>query len=106
MCRGVPKHYTRSDVNPKYFLVVLAGDEKAVGGKKVVKSTAKDHVFVYYAGHRVDFTTFFPPTAFSSPARIAKKFLGLTSELCNFWDPPYTSLPQKWNILPGWGLEG
>nr|GFD07157.1 hypothetical protein [Tanacetum cinerariifolium] len=31
---------------------VLAGDEKAVGGKKVVKSTAKDHVFVYNARHR------------------------------------------------------
>nr|GFA11839.1 vacuolar-processing enzyme beta-isozyme [Tanacetum cinerariifolium] len=53
MCKwgggGVPKHYTRSHVNPKYFLVVLAGDDKAVGGKKVVKSTAKDHIFVYYA---------------------------------------------------------
>ncbi|GKE08627.1 vacuolar-processing enzyme beta-isozyme [Tanacetum coccineum] len=48
---GVPKHYTGSDVNPKNFLAVLAGDEKAVGGKKVVKSTLKDHVFVYYAGH-------------------------------------------------------
>ncbi|GKD09986.1 retrovirus-related pol polyprotein from transposon TNT 1-94, partial [Tanacetum coccineum] len=28
------------------------GDEKAVGGKKVVKSNAKDYVFVYYAVHR------------------------------------------------------
>nr|GFA68105.1 hypothetical protein [Tanacetum cinerariifolium] len=26
-------------------------DEKAVGGKKVVKLTSKDHLFVYYAGH-------------------------------------------------------
>nr|GEV13169.1 reverse transcriptase domain-containing protein [Tanacetum cinerariifolium] len=39
----LPKHYTRSDVNPKYLAVVV-GDEKAVGGKKLMKSTAKDHV--------------------------------------------------------------
>ncbi|GKE28916.1 vacuolar-processing enzyme-like protein, partial [Tanacetum coccineum] len=39
------------DVKPKYFLAVLTWDEKVVGGKKVVKSTAKDHVFVYYVGH-------------------------------------------------------
>ncbi|GKC44854.1 Myb domain protein 4r1, partial [Tanacetum coccineum] len=39
------------DVKPKYFLAILAGDEKAVGEKKVMKSTANDHVFVYYAGH-------------------------------------------------------
>nr|GEU96725.1 hypothetical protein [Tanacetum cinerariifolium] len=35
------------------FKTIVTGDEKAVGGKKVVKSTAKDHVFVYNARHKV-----------------------------------------------------
>nr|GFA45460.1 hypothetical protein [Tanacetum cinerariifolium] len=152
-------------------------DEKAVGGKKVVKSTAKDHVFVYNARHtgkeildmptvelkmsrlfatlarmeqqehvqsmmlyltlQGDETSRVPRSAcqespyphvqhnkqehdplksisqpsshqplFFIPSIIAKKYLGLTSQMYNFWDPPYTSLPQKWTILPGWGLEG
>ncbi|GJR73094.1 UvrD-like helicase, ATP-binding domain, P-loop containing nucleoside triphosphate hydrolase [Tanacetum coccineum] len=49
---GVPKHYTSKDVTAENFLAVLAGDEKTVGAKEVVKLTPKDHVFIYYAaGH-------------------------------------------------------
>nr|GEW55175.1 UvrD-like helicase, ATP-binding domain, P-loop containing nucleoside triphosphate hydrolase [Tanacetum cinerariifolium] len=41
----VPKHYTGKDVTAENFLAILAGDEKTVGAKKVVKSTPKGHHF-------------------------------------------------------------
>ncbi|XP_062945542.1 legumain [Cynocephalus volans] len=52
--KGVPKDYTREDVNPQNFLAVLRGDAEAVKGKgsgKVLKSGPKDHVFVYFTDH-------------------------------------------------------
>lgn len=46
---GVPKDYTGADVTPENFLSVLQG--KDMGGKKTLKSTAEDNVFIYFADH-------------------------------------------------------
>jgi len=48
---GVPKDYTCTNVNPDVFLQVLKGQTPSVGSGKTLKSTAKDHVFVYFADH-------------------------------------------------------
>ncbi|CAG2167520.1 unnamed protein product, partial [Oppiella nova] len=50
--RGVPKHYTGADVNPKNFLGILKGDRGlAKQGKRVVNSGPNDHIFVYVLAH-------------------------------------------------------
>jgi len=46
---GCKIDYKGKDVNAANFLKVLSGDASAPG--PVLKSTAKDHVFVYYADH-------------------------------------------------------
>lgn len=43
--------YSGSDVTPANFLAALRGDSAAVGGKKVLKSTKEDHVFINYSDH-------------------------------------------------------
>ncbi|TVU50416.1 hypothetical protein EJB05_01787, partial [Eragrostis curvula] len=50
---GVPKDYTGEQVNVQNFLAVLLGDTSNLtgGSRKVVNSTADDHVFVYYTDH-------------------------------------------------------
>ena len=48
---GVKIDYKGDDVNSTNFLAVLRGDSAAVGGKKVLQSTAEDNVFVYFADH-------------------------------------------------------
>merc|ERR1711981_1391488 len=46
---GCKISYKRQDVTSENFLKVLSGDTSAPG--PVLKSTAEDHVFVYYADH-------------------------------------------------------
>ncbi|KAK9103203.1 hypothetical protein Sjap_020457 [Stephania japonica] len=50
---GVPKDYTRENVNTKNFYAVLLGDKSAVkgGSGKVVDSKPNDRVFIYYSDH-------------------------------------------------------
>jgi legumain len=43
--------YKGNDVNAKNFLAVLTGDSATTGGKKVLKSTAADNVFINFADH-------------------------------------------------------
>jgi len=43
------KDYTGADVTPANFLNVLIGNSK--DGKKVIKSTENDYVFIYYSDH-------------------------------------------------------
>lgn len=49
--KGVVKDYTHDAVNPKTFLQVLKGEKTENGTGKVLKSTEKDNVFVYFADH-------------------------------------------------------
>ncbi|KAI1283055.1 Legumain [Halotydeus destructor] len=49
---GVPLDYTGEEVNAENFLGALQGDPELVKrGKKVIQSTARDHIFIYYSGH-------------------------------------------------------
>jgi legumain len=48
---GVKIDYSKKDVTPENFLAVLKGDSAAVGGNRVLKSTADDNVFIYFADH-------------------------------------------------------
>ena len=47
--KGVVVDYEGEDVNVENFLKVLVGDEST--GKKVLKSTAEDNVFLFYSNH-------------------------------------------------------
>lgn len=59
--KGVPKDYIGGEVTPKNFLAVLNGDKKLESkGKKVLKSTDKDHVFIYFADHGAPGLVAFP----------------------------------------------
>lgn len=49
--KGVPKDYTCNSVRPDVFLQVLRGEMINEGSGKTLKSTVKDHVFVYFADH-------------------------------------------------------
>ncbi|PHU01324.1 hypothetical protein BC332_31111 [Capsicum chinense] len=50
---GVPKDYTRDDVNVHNFLAVLLGNKTALtgGSRKVVNSGPNDHIFIFYSDH-------------------------------------------------------
>jgi len=48
---GIQIDYKGADVTPENFLSALKGDSAAVGGKKVLTSTADDNVFVYFSDH-------------------------------------------------------
>jgi len=48
---GVPKDYTGSAVSSANFLKVLEGVAPGVGSGKVLKTTNKDHVFVFFDDH-------------------------------------------------------
>ena len=48
---GVKIDYEGNDVTAKNFLAVLTGDAATTGGKKVLKSTANDKVFLNFADH-------------------------------------------------------
>ena len=48
---GVKIDYQGGDVTAKNFLAVLTGDSSTTGGKKVLKSTATDKVFLNFADH-------------------------------------------------------
>ena len=47
--KGVVVDYEGDDVSVENFLMVLVGDEST--GKKVLKSTAEDNVFLFYSNH-------------------------------------------------------
>ena len=49
--KGVPKDYTCNQVRPDLFLNILKGEVTNEGSGKTLKSTEKDHVFVYFADH-------------------------------------------------------
>lgn len=60
---GVKIDYRGADVNPEVFLAVLEGNQEAVKGKgteKVVQSTSKDNVFVFYSDHGAPGLVAFP----------------------------------------------
>jgi legumain len=49
---NIQKDYTGNDVSPENFLAVLSGNSSAVpAGHKVLKSTSKDRVFIFFADH-------------------------------------------------------
>jgi len=51
---GIQKDYTGDDLTPKNFYNILSGKEKkmkGIGTGKVIKSKAKDKIFVYYSDH-------------------------------------------------------
>eukprot|EP00754_Rhynchopus_humris_P029316 Rhum_TRINITY_DN15208_c0_g4::Rhum_TRINITY_DN15208_c0_g4_i1::g.145018::m.145018/K01369/LGMN; legumain len=48
---GVQIDYEGNDVSAKNFLAVLTGDAATTGGKKVLKSTANDNVFLNFVDH-------------------------------------------------------
>ena len=48
---GCDIDYAGEDVTKDNFLAVLKGDESVTGGKKVLKSTSSDKVFIYYNDH-------------------------------------------------------
>ena len=48
---GVKIDYEGNDVSAKNFLAVLTGDSATTGGKKVLKSTANDNVFLNFVDH-------------------------------------------------------
>jgi legumain len=48
---GCQIDYTGADVTPQNFLALLVGDASAVGGKKVLNSTAEDFVFINFVDH-------------------------------------------------------
>ncbi|XP_058104586.1 vacuolar-processing enzyme [Magnolia sinica] len=50
---GVPKDYTKEQVNTKNLYAVLLGNKSAVegGSGKVVNSKANDRIFIYYSDH-------------------------------------------------------
>jgi legumain len=48
---GCNIEYSNGNDGPKQLFAVLAGDEAAAGGKRVLKSTANDNVFLYYSDH-------------------------------------------------------
>jgi legumain len=48
---GCVVDYKGADVTPKNFLAALRGDSAAVGGKKVLKSTSDDRVFINFSDH-------------------------------------------------------
>ncbi|CAA0829517.1 Vacuolar-processing enzyme alpha-isozyme [Striga hermonthica] len=50
---GVPKDYTRKDVNVQNLFAVILGNKSALTGEsgKVVDSGPKDHIFIYYTDH-------------------------------------------------------
>jgi legumain len=48
---GVPHDYTGNNVNKQQFLAALSGDDKTTHGRKVIKSTEDDEIFVYYSDH-------------------------------------------------------
>ena len=48
---GCQKDYIGDECTPAAFMAVLKGDSAAVGGKKVLKSTKDDKVFIVYTDH-------------------------------------------------------
>lgn len=58
--RDVPLDYTGSQVNPENFMNVLKGNSEATGGRKVLKSTSQDNVFVYMTDHGAEGLFAFP----------------------------------------------
>lgn len=57
---GCVGDYTGKDVNSDNFKAILTGDSSKAGGKKVLRSTKEDRVFVYYADHGADRNILFP----------------------------------------------
>ncbi|KAI1283175.1 Legumain [Halotydeus destructor] len=58
---GVPKDYVGDDVTPDNALKALRGDKGlAAAGKKVIQSTEKDHIFIYFADHGATGLVAFP----------------------------------------------
>jgi legumain len=48
---GVPHDYVGTNVNKQQFLAALSGDDQTTHGRKVIKSTSEDEIFVYYSDH-------------------------------------------------------
>ncbi|CAM9497062.1 unnamed protein product [Phaeothamnion confervicola] len=49
--KGCNASYVGGDVTKANFLAVLTGDQETTGGRPVLRSTAADRVFVYFADH-------------------------------------------------------
>ncbi|XWS19219.1 hypothetical protein CRYUN_Cryun32bG0112100 [Craigia yunnanensis] len=51
--KGVPKDYTREDVNMNNFFAVILGNKTAIkgGSGKMVNSGPNDRIFIYYTDH-------------------------------------------------------
>jgi legumain len=43
--------YEGDDVTKENFMAVLKGDSEATGGKKVLKTTSEDRIFINYVDH-------------------------------------------------------
>jgi len=68
---GCQKDYSGMDVTAENFLNVLKGNEtalKKVGSGKVLKSTEKDHIFVYFVDHGATGVLAFPTGNFLEAA--------------------------------------
>ncbi len=48
---GVQIDYKGADVTPENFLAVLEGNDTATKGKKVLKATPEDKVFIFFSDH-------------------------------------------------------
>uniref|UniRef100_A0A914RKM5 Legumain n=1 Tax=Parascaris equorum TaxID=6256 RepID=A0A914RKM5_PAREQ len=59
---GVKIDYKGDDVTPQNFLAILEGNASAVtgGNKRVVRSNAHDHIFVYFSDHGASGLIAFP----------------------------------------------
>ena len=58
--KGFNKDYTKHLVTPDNFLAVLKGNSTHVHGRKVLKSSKDDHVFLYFADHGAPGLVAFP----------------------------------------------
>ncbi len=49
--QGVKIDYEGADVTPENFLAVLEGNQAATKGKKVLKTTSSDNIFIFFSDH-------------------------------------------------------
>lgn len=70
--RGCNVDYRGEDVTPDTFVSVLLGNGTAVGGRKVLNSTADDRVFVNFIDHGSRGNIYFPHGQPLSAARLNK----------------------------------
>jgi len=109
---GVKIDYKGEDVKPDVFLKVLLGDEKGVAGigtGRVLKSRAKDHVFINFVDHGAPGIIAFPSEELHARELIstlkkmhnAKQYAKLVFylEACESGSMFKKLLPAHWNIF-------